>query len=394
MLPSSNSLAWQAKLHSALDAHQAIWRPAPFHLRRPGWCADWPELADAVLRLDEQTLDRLSHHPRAAHDWLAPLLPVVRLLDDLTRLPRLPLRSPPPTSARFDAGVPHRKRAQVEAFAAHTFPARTPLLDWCAGKGHLGRRLAVADRVPVHSLEIDPRLCAEAGRLAGRAGADQTVVCADALDELSHEYVEGRSVLALHACGPLHRKLVERAAHAGARSYLISPCCYHSGVSGTYEPFAAQAALPLDAGAMRLAVTETVTAPSHVRRRLARDQAWKLGFIALRDSLEGEAVRTFRPVPARWLAGDFAAFCQALARRENVKLPSGIDWSHWVAAGERRRAEVRRLELVRHAFRRALELWLGLDLAAGLETAGFDVRVGAFCERSLTPRNLVVRASR
>jgi hypothetical protein len=386
--------AWQAKLHSALNAHQAIWRPAPFHVRRPGWCADWPELADAVLGLDEQALDRLSQDPRAARDWLAPLLPVVGTLDDLTRLPRLPLRTVPRADARFDAGIPSRKRAQVEAFAAHTLATKAPLLEWCAGKGHLGRRLAVADRVPVHSLEIDPELCATAVRLANRVGADQTVVCADAMDDTSHAYIAGRSVLALHACGPLHRGLVERAARAGAHSYLISPCCYHSGVSGTYRPLSAQAALPLDAGALRLAVTETVTAPQYVRRRLARDQAWKLGFIALRDALEGPAVRTFRPVPARWLAGGFADFCQALARRENVRLPSRVDWRRWLAEGERRRAEVRRLELVRHAFRRPLELWLVLDLAAALEAAGFDVQVGPFCERTLTPRNLIVRASR
>lgn len=392
MLPSFNSLAWQAKLHAALDAHQAIWRPAPFYVHRPGWCDDWPELAHAVLRLDDQTLDRLSSDPLAARDWLANLLPVAATLADLTRLPPLPARALPPTTARVDVGIPERKRAQVEAFAAHTFPGRTPVLEWCAGKGHLGRRLAVADRVPVHSLEIDTGLCAEAVRLAKRAGANQTVVCADVLDEPSHAYVEGRSVVALHACGPLHRALVERAGRAGAHSYLISPCCYHSGVSGGYEPLAAPTPLPLDASALRLAVTETVTAPLHVRRWLARDQAWKLGFIALRNEVEGEAVRTMKPVPARWLAGDFPTFCQALANRENVNLPSRIDWGHWLKAGEHRRAEVRRLELVRHAFRRALELWLVLDLAAALETAGFDVQAGAFCDRTLTPRNLILRA--
>jgi hypothetical protein len=75
-------------------------------------------------------------------------------------------------------------------------------------------------------------------------------------------------------------------------------------------------------------------------------------------------------------------------------LPDAVDWARWEAAGERRRAEVRRLELVRHAFRRPLEVWLVLDLALGLEEAGFEVAVGTFCDRALTPRNLMVLAER
>ena len=45
-------------------------------------------------------------------------------------------------------------------------------------------------------------------------------------------------------------------------------------------------------------------------------------------------------------------------------------------------------------FRRALEVWLVMDLALGLEEAGFEVAVGTFCDRALTPRNLMVLAER
>jgi hypothetical protein len=55
---------------------------------------------------------------------------------------------------------------------------------------------------------------------------------------------------------------------------------------------------------------------------------------------------------------------------------------------------VRRFELVRHAFRRPLELWLVLDIALGLEERGFEVQIGRFCARTLTPRNLLVVAER
>lgn len=382
------------QLQTALDAHQALWRPSPFRVHRPDWCAARPELTEAVLGLDDGTLARLSEDPDAARDWFYPRLPVTATLGDLVDFPPLPVRALPPMPSGLDGRIRGRKRAQIDAFAAHTPAARTPLLDWCAGKGHLGRRLALADRVCVQSLEINPALCAEASRLAEHAGVAHTALCANALNDESHAQVKGRTVVALHACGELHRCLVRRAVNADAHAYRIAPCCYHLGVAGDYRPIARDAYLRLDADVLRLAVTETVTAPRHVRRRLARDQAWKLGFIALRNEVEGKKARTFRPVPPRWLSGSFANFCRALAQREGVDLPSSVDWAHWLAVGEHRRAEVRRLELVRHAFRRALEVWLVMDLAVGLEEAGFEVQVGSFCERSLTPRNLLVLAHR
>lgn len=387
-------------LQTALDSHQGFWRPSPFRVRRPEWCAARPDLAEAVLGLDHHPLEKLSQEPDACREWLTPGLPVADELGRLVDLPWLPTRDLPAMPAPPEARIRGRKRAQIEAFARTAPPAHAPLLDWCAGKGHLGRLLAIADGVPVQSLEIDPRLCADATHIAEyaehaeHAGIEQTMLCADALDPSSHTHVEGRLVLALHACGELHRCLVRHAAHAGALGYRIVPCCYHLGIAGAYRPLVPDASLALDADAVRIAVTESVTASRYDRRRLARDQAWKLGFIALRNELEGEAPRTFRPVPSHWLSGDFADFCHALARREGVPLPVGVDWPHWLAVGEQRRAEVRRLELVRHVFRRALEVWLVMDLAVGLEEAGFEVQVGRFCDRSLTPRNLMVLAHR
>ncbi|SDS34350.1 methyltransferase [Actinopolymorpha singaporensis] len=383
------------ELHSVLTTHQEFWRPAPFRVRRPDWCAHRPDLTEAVLALDEPTLDRLTDDPDLSRRWLARWLPDITTLTHLVTLPPLAGRDLPSTDPRLCRTIPGRKYEQVKAFAAQVPASHTPVLDWCAGKGHLGRLLAHLDRRPVQSLEIDAELAESAARLATRMGVDQTIIRADARSEAAHRHVTGRAVVALHACGELHRSLVRRARRAGAHSYSIAPCCYHVGTGGSYQSLAGHApTLPLDTDALRLATTETVTAPPHDRARLARDQTWKLGFIALRDCVEGEAVRRLRPVPARWLSGDFSSFCRALADREGVNLPASVDWAYWLAVGGRRRDEVRRLELVRHAFRRPLELWLVMDLAAALEEAGFDVRVGSFCDRSHTPRNLMLQAQR
>lgn len=382
------------ELQAALNTHQALWRPSPFYIRHPDWFGQWPELADAALRLDEDTLTRLGEDPAALQAWLAPRLPVAAHLDALCALAPLQVRALPPTGPHFDWEIPLRKREQIDAFAAHGPANPAPLLEWCAGKGHLGRRLALTDGQPVSSLEIDPTLCAHVQRLATRAGIAQTVLCADALETAARQHVRDHSVLALHACGELHRTLVRHAASDGAHSYRIAPCCYYRGAGHGYVPLNRDADLLLDGSILRLAVTETVTAPQRIRRRLARDQAWKLGFTALRNAIQGEGIRPFRPVPSTWLSGNFEDYCAHLATREGLPLPGQVDWAHWQAVGEQRRSEVRRLELVRHAFRRALEMWLVLDLALGLEEAGFTATVGTFCPRTLTPRNLMVLAER
>lgn len=379
-------------LQSLLHDHQAFWLPPPFYVHRPAWCEQWPALADAVLKLGDTELETLVASPEVCRTWLAGHLPFADELGQLSDVPQLPTRSLAPSGAHFDWFIPGRKREQIEAFASHGPAVAAPLLEWCAGKGHLGRRLAFSDGQPVSSLEIDRDLCDAAGRLAARVGADQQVLCADALEPASRSHVRGREVLALHACGELHRSLVRSAAADGAHGYRIAPCCYYRGAQDGYRPVSREASLPLDGRALRLAVTETVTAPQRQRQRLARDQAWKLGFIALRNELEGEAIRPFPPMPSQLLSGDFPTYGEAVARRQGVGLPMDVDWAHWLRVGERRRGEVRRLELVRHAFRRSLELWLVMDLARGFEEAGFRVEVGTFCERSLTPRNLMVLA--
>jgi hypothetical protein len=73
-------------------------------------------------------------------------------------------------------------------------------------------------------------------------------------------------------------------------------------------------------------------------------------------------------------------------------LPAGLDFAACEAAGWLRHRESRRLQLVRQAFRRAIEVWLLCDLAAWLEKQGYAVTLREFCARALTPRNLLLSA--
>jgi len=381
-------------LQTVLTEHQDLWRPQPFHGRELAWRARRPALAAAVDALSDDAVAALEASPSALSAWMAVQIPETGSLSALVSLPDLPTQPMAPAGTHFSWHIPGRKQAQIEAFAHHVIDPQGPLLEWCAGKGHLGRRLAVGHGQPVTSLEIDPALVEACTHLARRARIEQTPVCADALDPLSRQHVRGAHVVALHACGELHRTLVRHAHDDRARGYSIAPCCYHRWIDAAYVPLSPLADLPLDAAALRLAVTESVTAPGRERRALALSQAFKLGFVALREHTTGEGYRAFKPVPPAWVAEGFESFCRRLALREQVTLPERIDWAHWAGVGRRRQAEVARDSLVRHAFRRAIEVWLVGDLGLALEAAGFEVATGVFCERPLTPRNLLIQARR
>lgn len=379
------------RLDALLPEFRGLWHPQPFREPRPAWCAALPELAGELLALDDATAEGLNDDAPAALALLARYRPEVAELALLAELPRR-VASPAPDglAARWAWEIPGRKRRQIEAFAtAAPAPAR-PVLDWCGGKGHLGRLLALHWRTPVTTLEIDPALCAAGEALAERQALDHEFLVADAL---TAEIPAGRHAVALHACGELHRRLIEGAADAGLAGLDVAPCCYHRGIADAYRPLSGPLRTELSRDDTRLAVTETVTASPRLARQRDREMAWKLAFAEWQRQTLG-AYRNFRPVPAAWFRAAFPEFLAAMAERAGLPPPSAAQADECEAAGWRRQREVIRLSIVRHAFRRALEVWLALDLAVHLENRGYAVQLGSFCARELTPRNLLLSARR
>lgn len=382
-------------LDALLVATANLWRPAPFRVDRPAWCDEHPALAEWLLHLDEPAVERLALAPEALAARLSDSLPVLADLATAVRLPRLVRGTLPSAAWRLARDVPGRKQRQIEAFADAVGAPAAAVLEWCAGKGHLGRLLA-AGGAEVVSIEREHVLAQEGRSLAVRAGVlGQQFVVADVRSTAVDRVALGRHVMALHACGGLHRTLVRGAGGMGLAAVDLSPCCYHLDAPAGYAPGGGRGALRLARDELRIAVTESVTASPRLRSRSRRGRAFKLGFLALREAVAGVAEQVpLRPVPEAWLAGGFEAFCRRLAAREGIALPDRLAWQAYEASGERRRARVDRLSLVRGAFRRGIELWLASDYAIVMEEQGFEVRLGEFCEPSLTPRNLLLSARR
>lgn len=292
--------------------------------------------------------------------------------------------------------MPGRKRQQIEDFAAALGRPQAPLLERCAGKGHLGRLLAKAWSVPVESLELEAGLCAAGAALARRARVEswQHFEAADVLASGVDKQLSERHAVALHACGDLHRSLLTGAVAALVPALDLAPCCYDRTSADIYQPLA-DGPMRLTRNQLRLAVTDTVTAAVRERSRSRKALSWKLAWVELRRGASGESdYRPFRSVPDGWLKGDFETFLRRLAGREGFSLPRGIGFAALEAAGQAAAARTRRLELVRLAFRRALEVWLLMDMAVYLEGHGYRVSVREFCPAQVTPRNLLLSARR
>jgi hypothetical protein len=383
----------QQALDAALLDFHDLWHPQPFRELRPQWCERWPSLLVELLGLPEAEIGRLNDDGTAALELLSRHVPAVSFVSALADLPALQVKNLPDRNVHWAWEIPGRKREQIEAFAAAADTSGQPVLDWCGGKGHLGRLLALAWQTPVQTLEIDACLCKAGDMLARRAGVSHAFVVSDALATTNWPQA-GQHAVALHACGELHRRLIREGATKGVGAFDIAPCCYYRGVVKSYHALSANLQLQLTRDDTRLAVTETVTSSPRETRQRDRALAWKLGFDAFRRTVEGDDYRTFKPVPEAWLRADFSDFLGSMAERERLAPPSIRATSAFEARGWQRRDEVMRLSIVRHAFRRAIEVWLALDLACFLEARGYDVGLGSFCDRRLTPRNLLISARR
>ena len=387
----------------ALDAfvhdHQHLWRPRPFTQRNMPWEAQHPELAHWLRTRSLQDAETSHNHPHVlAAPAPFPELAATSLA--LSTVGRLPTQALSPAAARLNVDVPGRKWQQIEAFAQTlTFThAPTHWLDWCAGKGHLGRRL-LSDEQQLTCVEYDPALIESGQMLSQRhqlaaRHVQQNVLAEDAALQLTPHMTP----VALHACGDLHVRLLQLASAAGCTQLALSPCCYNRISASNYQPLSTAAhasRLRLSLEDLSLPMSETVTAGSRVRRQRDESMARRLGFdMWQRQARQCDDYLSTTSLPSAWLNTPFAEYCEHLATLKNLSTTGNEDWTVLEAAGWKRLAQVRNLELVRGLFRRPLELWLVLDRALYLQENGYDVRVGEFCDSHLTPRNLMLLAQR
>ncbi|EIK67192.1 hypothetical protein PseBG33_0335 [Pseudomonas synxantha BG33R] len=383
----------------ALDAflieYQGLWRPRPFTQLQLPWETEHPELSQWLRRRSLAEAEASHNQP---YDLPAPA-PFPQLAAHALRLStvdKLPTHTLEPARHRLNVDVPGRKWQQIEAFGAALTFAQTPAhwLDWCAGKGHLGRRLLQPGQ-RLTCLEYDPALIASGQALSDHHSLPAAHCLQDVMTDVAID--PEHTPVALHACGDLHVRLLQLASAAGCKQLALAPCCYNRINAERYQALSAAgraSLLPLSIDDLGLPLSETVTAGNRVRQQRDTSMARRLGFDRLQRQLRGcDDYLPTPSLPTSWLDKSFADYCRELANLKNLSTGEQ-DWPALEAHGWQRLAEVRNLELVRGLFRRPLEMWLVLDRALFLSEQGYNVEVGTFCEPTLTPRNLMVLAQR
>ena len=305
---------------------------------------------------------------------------------------------------RPEARATERKRAQVQALVetlAATWPEAPGLVvDWCAGKGHLGRSLAAVLGRPLLTLERQRRLCEVGQILSAEAEVAATHLPLDVRQTEQLPCVAWRqaAVVGLHACGSLGEAMLDFAVAQKAETVALAPCCYHFAAGARpYRPRSAVGRthdLHFDETSLRLPTYQQVRQAPSIGERRRRKMAWLMALKALTEAAGAPLEGPPGPVYKGWNNDDLPTFVARMAGRRGVALPSRWDADAIEALGWERARHARALGLVRGVFRRPLELWLVLDKALALQGQGYEVALTTFCAPSLTPRNLLIHGVR
>ena len=381
-------------LDNLLHATRQYWQCTAFDFDQ----LPWPDLIALLNTLNDQQVAQLDSDQQALYEFFSPH---INALTDLARLCQLPVASAVRTEYPFwlSNGIKGRKFTQLQDFVAslgHT--SSLPVLEWCAGKGHLGRMLAFTQAPEVHSIELQQHLCEQGQHSAKQQGLAMRFSQADVLtDDVACYFQPHQHAVALHACGALHQTFIYNAVASKTQKISLSPCCYHLFTANSYQAMshvAQHSKLKLTHRDLKLALQETVTAPSRVDKVRKTEVQWRLGFDALRKTLTGESHYVSVPSVNKAIFSDsFKAFCAWAADKKGLEIPQGIDYDYFLGVGKARKKVTERIELVRHVFRRAIEVWLVLDRALYLQQQDYQVSVQTFCDKQLTPRNILIQAT-
>ena len=382
------------QLDTLLNKTKSYWQLVAFEAHSLPWDT---ALNEWLMSLSDEQVADLDANPDELQLALGNFIPELCALDTLLSLPS-ERRAIGVLPFWLSNGIKGRKLLQLQDFVSHIDEQAYPVLEWCAGKGHLGRILAFHGAPHVHSVELQKQLCEQGALSAQKQSLPMTFSCADVLQDDTRRYFESQQhAVALHACGKLHQVFMTQAVQAGCEKISLSPCCYHLFTEQHYQAMSDAgkcSSLALTHSDMKLALQETVTAPNRIAKVRKKEVTWRLGFDALRRDITG--VDHYVSVPSvnkSIFSQSFEAFCQWAANAKEISLPADIEFESYLLLGEQRKVITDRIELVRHAFRRALEIWLVLDRALYLHEAGYQVVVKEFCDKQLTPRNILIQAT-
>ncbi|WP_117234420.1 methyltransferase [Vibrio maerlii] len=388
------------QLSQLLQQYRPLWQVEAFYACRKSqveWAVQYPELYQWLLSLSWEEVDSYKQDTRKLIEAVNSMFPVASVLQQLTNLDTLDSEESPVLNSIF-SGVPGRKVEQIRRFGQYAlaYHQGDEWLEWCAGKGYLGRVLSSGSGDPTLSFEWQESLCESGQHEANKLGLNMTFVQGDAFSEKGAAVLSKQHAVALHACGDLHVRLLKLGAKSQLPAMTVSPCCYHLIHDEHYQPLSQlgqQLDLQLNKTELRIPLQETVTGGERVKRHRQLEMSYRLGLDALRcDELNEQEYQSVPSIQKSKLNDGFEAFCRWAEEKKQFGLMEH-DWPRYESIGQQRFELMERLSLVQQLFRRPLEIWLAMDKVSFLNEYGYQTQLSIFCDRQVTPRNLIIHAS-
>ncbi len=386
--------AASAVLASVRDVvhERAVGREPPHWCDARGWTMFLRTMPDAaVLEAERHGLGAiLARMPDAPSS-------LTTLARDVARIVDLPIAESAPRETAAARRASPRKMRQIAAFAA-ALPrlpnATSRVVDIGSGHGHLTRHLARELGLEAEGWERDADRVAVANALTGDARTRfRAIDVREAADALRASDL----VVGLHACGALGDLATEAAAAAGASLALVG-CCMQKR-DGDRASLARAADPSLTLGRAALGLGNVRDGDEGVEAGLADRTASRVNRIAL-GLLLHEAGQAFprggemRGINRRRANGSLASLVAAAFAVRGLSAPSDEAGARAAREAHVTYTQQRRWELPRTMLARALEVWVALDRAALLTRAGHVCAVRVLFPASVSPRNIVVLASR
>lgn len=388
------------QLDALLYRYRDFWQFQPM---QRAWPCHWPPaLLDFLCQLDAEQLQAMDADWAQQQSLCRAFFPELAAWYQQTE----PSTEQPATTSEtsdlpfwWHQGIPGRKWAQILAFDQALVKRQPSVVEWCAGKGYLGMLLAHRGARAVKSLELQADLCAQGQQHADQLGIAQQFHVTDVLQPEVQQLLQAEDQLvALHACGGLHRAALTQAVGSRIAALAVAPCCFHLHGQDHYQPMSLtgqQSLLRLTRADLRMAVQQQATGGARVQRLARQEMLWRHAWWHWQRRQLGEpSYRPLLSLPKQCFSEGWQSFAELAAAHQQLPVPAAEMVPELLQQAEQSLLAQRRLELVQHLFRRALEWWLVLDLANYLQQHHYQVQVAPFCATELTPRNLLLQATR
>ncbi|WP_137297457.1 methyltransferase [Psychromonas sp. SP041] len=392
------------KIDRYLTATKQYWHYNAFMLNDYPTFSGNSALINFLHRIDDNKLLNYQKNPASLYPLLKQFIPeLLNINDPLFDINNNNLTHDLDMPFWLKKGIKGRKWIQIDRFS-NSIDETLPVLEWCAGKGHLGRLIHYKTKNEISAVEWNAELCNQGLALAQQQSILQPFFVANVLLGEGNQLLnKEQHVVALHACGDLHVHLINGVKKALTEKVTISPCCYHLTEHDSYQAVSSYAlqqsqllsSITLSKQDLKLAVTQQSTSGERQTQLNDQEVWWRLSFDCLQKALlKTEDYLTVPSFPKTLLSNNFRDFAEWVKAYKQLDIELPADLSMYLVQGKVRFNRLRRGELVSQFFRRSLELWLVYDRALSLQEAGYQVNISIFCDANITPRNLLIQASR